>query len=144
MTTAEEEMKQQAESEYEHACAHDPKIGAGIRAVMDRVGDKWSMLVIMVLEAGPLRYGELKRKVVGVSQRMLTLTLRHLERDGLVSRTIYPQIPPRVDYELTALGRTLIPPAQGIAYWAITNYPQIEQARHRYDQDNPDTEDLAD
>jgi DNA-binding HxlR family transcriptional regulator len=121
-------------TEYEHVCANYPMDGAAIRNVMDRVGDKWSLLVIVSLEGGPLRYGQLKRHVVGVSQRMLTLTLRNLERDGLVIRTVHPQIPPRVDYELTDLGRTLIPPVRGVVHWAIGNHPAIEQARIAYDE----------
>lgn len=91
--------------------------------------------MIITLEGGALRYGALKRQVVGVSQRMLTLTLRQLERDGLVARTVYPQIPPRVEYELTELGATLIAPARSIAHWAIANYPSIEKARDDYDRD---------
>lgn len=122
-----------ASVDYEHVCADRPRAGAAIRNVLDRIGDKWSLLVIVALENGPLRHGQLKRQVAGVSQRMLTLTLRQLERDGLVTRSIFAQIPPRVDYELTELGRTLIPPAQGIALWAIEHFAAIERSRARFD-----------
>lgn len=125
-------------SEYGQLCAHNPDHGPAVRNVLERIGDKWSLLVIISLEAGALRYGVLKRQVVGVSQRMLTLTLRQLERDGLVERTVYPEIPPRVEYELTRLGRTLIDPARNIAHWAIENHPLIEAARERYDREAAD------
>lgn len=121
-------------SDYENMCASYPHDGPAIRGVLDRIGDKWSLLVMITLEAGPLRYGQLKRQVVGVSQRMLTLTLRQLERDGLVNRTIYPQIPPRVDYELTLLGATLIEPARSIVHWALANYSSIERSRDSFDK----------
>lgn len=121
------------QSEYEEHCANYPQHGPAVRGVLERIGDKWSLLVIISLERGSLRYGALKRQVVGVSQRMLTLTLRHLERDGLVVRTAYAEIPPRVEYELTALGHTLIAPARSIAHWAINNYATIEQSRARFD-----------
>src|ERR1700676_2101410 len=91
------------------------------RAVSDvlaRIGDKWSVLVVSRLRDGPLRFNELRRSIEGISQRMLTLTLRGLERDGLVTRTIFPTIPPRVDYELTDLGRTLLEPVLAISQWA--------------------------
>ncbi|MER5755868.1 helix-turn-helix domain-containing protein [Streptomyces sp. NPDC002088] len=86
-----------------HPCAGWPDNGAGIRETLDRVGDKWSVLVIGILAAGPLRYSTLRDQVPGISQRMLTLTLRHLERDGLLTRTVYPAVPLRVEYELTPL-----------------------------------------
>ena len=85
----------------------------GVASVLSRIGDKWSVLVIMMLGDGPRRFNELKRMIGGISQRMLTLTLRGLERDGLVKRTIFPTIPPRVDYELTDLGRGLSGASQG-------------------------------
>jgi DNA-binding HxlR family transcriptional regulator len=121
-------------SAYEEHCANYPHHAPAVRGVLERIGDKWSLLVSISLERGPLRYGALKRQVVGVSQRMPTLTLRQLERDGLVARTIYPEIPPRVEYELTVLGRTLIAPARCIAHWAIANYGAIEESRARFDQ----------
>ena len=100
-----------------------------VASVLARVGDKWSVLVIMMLIDGPMRFNELKRKIGGISQRMLTLTLRGLERDGLVTRTIFPTIPPRVDYELTDLGRGLAQPVQALGKWAFEHLPEIEGAR---------------
>ena len=120
-------------AEYEELCRYAPKSGPAIRGVIDRIGDKWSLLVIVTLAGGPMRHGELRRQVIGVSQRMLTLTLRQLERDGLITRTIHPEIPPRVEYALTDLGTTLIPPALSIAHWAIANYATIEKSRVEFD-----------
>lgn len=105
----------------------------GVASVLARVGDKWSVLVIMMLGDGPRRFNELKRMIGGVSQRMLTLTLRGLERDGLVTRTVYPTIPPRVDYELTELGRGLSEPVKALGTWALTHLPQIQDAREKFD-----------
>ncbi|QPF82232.1 helix-turn-helix transcriptional regulator [Bradyrhizobium genosp. L] len=104
-----------------------------VASVLARVGDKWSVFVIMNLIDGPRRFNELKRTINGISQRMLTLTLRGLERDGLVTRTIYPTIPPRVDYELTDLGRGLAKPVQALGEWAFGHLPEIEGARTRFD-----------
>jgi DNA-binding HxlR family transcriptional regulator len=110
----------------EDHCAH-------IREVLARVGDKWSLLVVVTLSAGEKRFNELRRGIEGISQRMLTLTLRGLERDGLVSRRVTPSIPPRVDYSLTPLGRTLIEPVLGLFTWADKNRETIQQARDRFD-----------
>ncbi|WP_407152106.1 winged helix-turn-helix transcriptional regulator [Bradyrhizobium sp. ORS 86] len=107
-----------------------------VASVLARVGDKWSVFVIMMLIDGPRRFNELKRMINGISQRMLTLTLRGLERDGLVTRTIFPTIPPRVDYELTDLGRGLAEPVKSLGEWAIAHLPQIEGARNRFDTRN--------
>ena len=104
-----------------------------IRDVLSRIGDKWSVLVIMLLWHGPRRFSEIKRGVADVSQRMLTLTLRGLERDGLVTRTVTPTIPPRVDYELTGLGRSLAEPVQALGHWAFEHLDDIEGARASYD-----------
>src|SRR5262245_53005157 len=90
-----------------------------VSEVLARVGDKWTVLTVSILGRGPMRFNELKRAIGGVSQRMLTLTLRALERDGLVTRTVFPSIPPRVEYELTALGRSLLSPVTALASWAI-------------------------
>lgn len=109
----------------------------GCRAVADalaRIGDKWTVLVVGSLSKGPLRYNELNRAIDGISQRMLTLTLKSLEQDGLVTRTLYPTIPPRVEYELTESGRTLIEPLHALYQWAMTNLPQMTEARLRYEQ----------
>jgi DNA-binding HxlR family transcriptional regulator len=105
----------------------------GVASILARVGDKWSVFVIMMLRDGPKRFNELKREVGGISQRMLTLTLRGLERDGLVTRTVFPTIPPRVDYELTDLGRGLSQPVQALGAWAASHREQIETARARFD-----------
>jgi DNA-binding HxlR family transcriptional regulator len=105
-----------------------------VRDVLNRVGDKWSILVVTVLRNGPRRFSDLRRTIDGISQRMLTLTLRGLERDGLVARTVYATIPPRVDYELTRLGVTLLVPVVALAKWAEKNRSQIQNARERYDQ----------
>ena len=102
--------------------------------VLSRIGDKWSVLIIMLLWRGPRRFSEIKRAVEDISQRMLTLTLRGLERDGLVTRTVTPTIPPRVDYELTDLGRSLAEPVQALGQWACHNLDAIDGARARYDQ----------
>ncbi|WP_375314246.1 helix-turn-helix domain-containing protein [Bradyrhizobium sp. A5] len=108
----------------------------GVASVLSRVGDKWSVFVIMTLGDGPKRFNELKRIIDGISQRMLTLTLRGLERDGLVTRTVFPTIPPRVDYELTELGRGLADPVQALGKWAFAHLPEIEGARTRFDKRN--------
>ncbi len=107
---------------------------APIREILDRVGDKWSLYIIAKLYDGPLRFNEIKREVDGISQRMLTLTLRSLERDGLLTRTAFPTIPPRVDYELTGLGRSLRAPIVELLTWAIDNRSRMEKARGLYDR----------
>lgn len=103
-----------------------------IREVLALVGDKWSLYIVGALRSGPRRFNEIKRDVDGISQRMLTLTLRGLERDGLVTRTVFPTIPPRVDYELTALGRTLLEPVMALVAWAELNIKRIQAARQRF------------
>ncbi|SED60620.1 transcriptional regulator, HxlR family [Rhizobiales bacterium GAS191] len=104
-----------------------------VSTILSRVGDKWTVLVVALLGAGPKRFNEIKRLVGGISQRMLTLTLRGLERDGLVTRTVFPTIPPRVDYELTELGRSLLPPVAALGDWARANGAAIDAARERFD-----------
>jgi DNA-binding HxlR family transcriptional regulator len=104
-----------------------------VSTVLARVGDKWSVLIVALLGDGPKRFNEIKRMVGGISQRMLTLTLRGLERDGLVTRTVFPTVPPRVDYELTELGRSLWRPVEALGAWARANRAQIEAARRRFD-----------
>lgn len=121
-------------SAYEGTCRERSETDArAIRDILSRVGDKWSLLVIATLQEGRLRFSQLQQHIPGISQRMLTLTVRQLERDGLVSRTVHPEVPPRVEYELTGLGRTLIEPAIALAMWAIDNHPGIEEARRHYD-----------
>ena len=105
----------------------------GISEVLARVGDKWTVLVVTFLGEGPMRFNELRRSINGISQRMLTLTLRALERDGLVTRTVFPTVPPRVDYELTNLGRSLLEPVSGLGLWARKHRPDIQEARRRFD-----------
>ena len=104
-----------------------------LRDVLDRVGAKWSVLVVVLLRAGRLRFSVLRRSIVGISQRMLTQTLRQLERDGLVERTVYPSVPVRVEYELTALGSTLVEPLTALAQWAESHRGAILSARAAYD-----------
>jgi DNA-binding HxlR family transcriptional regulator len=104
-----------------------------IGGVLARIGDKWSVLIVSRLGTRPMRFNELKREIGGISQRMLTLTLRGLERDGLITRTIFPTIPPRVDYELTTLGRSLLEPVTGLSAWALKNIGRIEAARAKFD-----------
>jgi DNA-binding HxlR family transcriptional regulator len=106
-----------------------------ISTLLSRIGDKWTVLVVTTLGEGPRRFNELRREIPTVSQRMLTLTLRNLERDGLVSRTVTPTIPPRVDYELTALGQSLLQPIKALAQWALENVGTIHEAQARFDME---------
>ena len=112
---------------------HLPGDCRAVSDVLARVGDKWSVLVVTRLGERPMRFNELRRSIGGISQRMLTLTLRGLERDGLVTRTAFPTIPPRVDYELTPLGRDLLQPVSALGAWAIRNQPKIARAREEFD-----------
>ena len=111
-------------------------------SILTRIGDKWTVKVVIVLSRGPMRYSQISKQVGGVSQRMLTLTLRSLERDGLVSRTVYPTIPPRVDYTLTERGQTLIEPVFALWSWAQTNHAAIEDARLAFDKRRQDADAL--
>ena len=104
-----------------------------VRRILDRIADKWSLLVIELLERRTLRFSELRKSIDGISQRMLTLTLRQLERDGIVARTVYPVVPPRVDYALTPLGMTLYETIQSLVAWTERNQGEIAAARARYD-----------
>ncbi len=104
-----------------------------VAPVLNRVGDKWSMLIVMILSSGPRRFSQLKREIDGISQRMLTLSLRGLERDGLLTRTVTPSIPPRVDYELTELGISLRAPVKALGDWAIEHIACIRAAQQRFD-----------
>ena len=121
---------------------HDPQSPAcrSVNHVLQRIGDKWSVLIVQMLTEGPRRFNELRRDIPTISQRMLTLSLRGLERDGLVSRTVTPSIPPRVDYELTPLGHSLRGPVTALAGWAVENMAEIHAAQGRYDivQDDRD------
>jgi DNA-binding HxlR family transcriptional regulator len=112
---------------------HVPGDCRAVSDVLDRVGDKWSVLVVVMLGDGPQRFNALRRSIATISQRMLTLTLRGLERDGLVTRTVFPTIPPRVDYELTELGRSLLKPVDALGRWAREHHATIVRARERFD-----------
>ena len=115
---------------------HETNDCRAVSAVLSRVGDKWSVLIVMMLGDGPKRFNEIKRMVGGISQRMLTLSLRGMERDGLVTRTVYPTIPPRVDYELTELGRSLQEPVAALGQWALKHQKTIAAARETFDTRN--------
>lgn len=104
-----------------------------MREMLDRIGDSWTLLVVLNLGAHKHRFSELRREVRGISQRMLTQTLRRLERDGLVKRTVYPTTPPAVEYELTRLGCSLLDCVRRLVQWAAENQPNISQARAKYD-----------
>lgn len=104
-----------------------------VRQALDRIGDKWTTLIIGMLENGPKRFSELQRGIGGISQKMLTQTLRSLERDGLVKRTLYPEVPPRVEYELTPLGETLCEPIAAIIQWTEAHIEQVVASQIRYD-----------
>lgn len=104
-----------------------------MRQILDRIADKWSLLIIALLDDGSMRFTELKHMIDGVSQRMLTVTLRQLERDGLVRRTVHPVVPPRVDYELTDLGRTLHETVQSLVRWTERHQADIAAARQEFD-----------
>jgi DNA-binding HxlR family transcriptional regulator len=112
---------------------HLPADCRAISNVLARIGDKWSVLVVSKLGGGTKRFNELRREIGGISQRMLTLTLRGLERDGLVVRRIVPTSPPGVEYDLTALGRDLLQPVSALSAWAIRNQAKIEQSRAKFD-----------
>jgi DNA-binding HxlR family transcriptional regulator len=120
-------------SKYQKTCLIRGDGGRAIRGILDRIGDKWTLLVVATLDGERLRFTELQQRIPGISQRMLTLTLRHLERDGLIARTVFAEVPPRVEYELTATGRTLIAPAVTLAEWAIEHNPDIEASHRAYD-----------
>jgi DNA-binding HxlR family transcriptional regulator len=112
---------------------HIPAQCTHVSAILSRIGDKWSILVVMLLFAGPLRFNELRRQTNGISQRMLTLTVRGLERDGFVTRAVFPTVPPRVEYALTDLGRSLAVPVQGLGKWALENAVAIHQSQADFD-----------
>lgn len=109
-----------------------------VRDVLDRIGDRWSLLVLGALSENTMRFNALKREIAGISQQMLARTLRRLEEDGLVSRTIYPVIPPRVDYALTPLGRSFLKPFCALVTWAEANHGAIRAARSSYRQQHSD------
>jgi DNA-binding HxlR family transcriptional regulator len=112
---------------------HVPEDCRAVSEVLARVGDKWTVLVVTMLGDGSKRFNELRRGLGSISQRMLTLTLKGLERDGLVTRTVFPTIPPRVDYELTKLGHSLLEPVSRLGLWATQNRAAIQAARRQFD-----------
>ena len=114
-------------------CMAWPEDSAFIREVLDRIGDKWTVLVISTLGTGALRYSDLQASVPGISQRMLTVTLKELERDGLIIRTAYAEIPPRVVYELTDLGRSLMEAVMGLAAWAANHHAEVAAQRRAHE-----------
>ncbi|GAA4989530.1 helix-turn-helix domain-containing protein [Kitasatospora paranensis] len=119
-------------------CGREDHPDCGIRDVLDRIGDKWSVLVIVELASGPRRFRELQRAIDGISQRMLTLTVRRLERDGLILRTVYPTVPAQVDYRLTDTGADLTHLVKALADWSLAHRTVIAKARHQYDRIHPD------
>ncbi|TVT35821.1 helix-turn-helix transcriptional regulator [Amycolatopsis rhizosphaerae] len=121
-------------------CGRADHPDCGIRDVLDRVGDKWSVLVIVELAAGPRRFRQLQRAIDGISQRMLTLTVRRLERDGLVVRTVYPTVPAQVDYRLTETGTSLTHLVKALADWSLAHSETIAEARRAYDDEHPGNE----
>jgi len=110
-----------------------PSDCTAVNDILSTIGDKWTVLIVVTLSKGPMRFNEIRRAVDGISQRMLTLTLRGLERDGFATRTVFPTVPPRVDYTLTELGKTLIVPLDQIARWAITHRDEVADARANFD-----------
>ncbi|PRD42323.1 MarR family transcriptional regulator [Phyllobacterium phragmitis] len=119
----EKEMKEQ-EFVFEQPCP--------IRDVLDRIGDQWSLLVLEALESGTLRFNELMRAIGDISKQMLSKTLKRLEQDGFVKRTLHPEVPPRVEYELTTLGRSFLQPMRTLVSWADSNHRAIVESRDRY------------
>jgi DNA-binding HxlR family transcriptional regulator len=117
---------------------HPEHVDCGIRDVLDRVGDRWSVLVVVELASGPRRFRELQRAIDGISQRMLTLTVRRLERDGLVTRTVYPTVPAQVDYRLTDTGASLTHLVKALADWSLAHRDAIAASRLEYDREHPD------
>ena len=111
----------------------DAREGCEVRQILDRIADKWSLLAIALLQGRTLRFNELRREIDGISQRMLTVTLRQLERDGLVTRTVYPVVPPRVEYALTPLGQTLHSTIQALVTWTEVHQDEVAAARAAYD-----------
>jgi DNA-binding HxlR family transcriptional regulator len=107
-----------------------------VSGLLSRIGDKWSVLVVASLGEGPQRFSVLRRRIEGISQKMLTATLRGLERDGFVTRTVFPTTPPQVEYELTDLGRELLCPVGALAEWALKNQARVDAAREQFDRKN--------
>lgn len=115
----------------------DTREGCEVRQILDRIADKWSLLVVALLEERTMRFNELRREIDGISQRMLSVTLRNLERDGLVHRTVYPEVPPRVEYRLSPLGCTLLGTIQSLVHWTEEHQDEIGRARVAFDHSEP-------
>ncbi|MFE0508376.1 winged helix-turn-helix transcriptional regulator [Streptomyces sp. NPDC058964] len=132
-TTTAAQRREQARVEYDAFIRSCPT-----NQLLDRISDKWVSLVVSALSKGPMRYSDLGRKIAGVSPKMLTQTLRTLERDGILTRSVTPSVPVRVDYELTPLGSSLATLLTAVKDWAETNFDEVHAARERYDTDNQD------
>ena len=120
-------------TEHPHRQDADLTSKCPIRDVLDRIGDKWSVLLLSEMRDGPARFGVLRKRIPDISQRMLTETLRHLQRDGFVSRTVYPTVPPSVEYALTDLGRSLLVPLENLVHWSASHHESVKQARQQFD-----------
>lgn len=110
-----------------------------VRELLTKIGDKWTIFIVLSLDllGGRARFSELERAVPGISQRMLSSTLKNLERDGMVVREVFPEVPPRVEYEITKLGKSLLAPTQGLVDWAKSNWEQVRRAQSAYDARSP-------
>ncbi len=123
--------------DFQRAIRIEPDFDAcPVRGVLDRIGDKWSTLIVLTLALRPHRFGELKRAIPDISQRMLTQTLRDLQRDGYVARRVFPTTPPAVEYSLTDLGQSLMVPLSGLVDWAVRTRGRVEAARRTFDREN--------
>ena len=127
----------------EPGITHDSGNCRAVADVLARIGDKWTVYIVNLLSNGPMRFNEIRRSVSAISQRMLSLTLRGLERDGLVTRTVFPTIPPRVDYELTEMGQELKHPISAIGQWAHANHDRVVEARTRFEARQAEARSLA-
>jgi DNA-binding HxlR family transcriptional regulator len=117
-----------------YVCGHKDPLA--VRELLTKIGDKWSIFIVLSLakvHKGRARFSELEKTIPGISQRMLTLTLRNLERDGLLTRHIFPEIPPRVEYEMTALGKSLLRPVEGLFDWVSANWEEVKKAQSQFD-----------
>ena len=128
-TTTADQRRRQAKVAYDAFLAECPS-----RQLLDRISDKWVTLVLVALEGGPQRFSAMARQLAGVSQKMLTQTLRTLERDGLVTRTVTPSVPVRVDYALTDLGRSLLPAIAALKGWAEAHMPEVQRSQRAFDR----------
>lgn len=135
--TTPEEMLASVEQWRRFALAGTDIGGCPVRGILDRISDKWSMLIVLTLSGGPLRFSEVKRRIPDISQKMLTQTLRDLQRDGLVARTVFPTVPPAVEYRLTDLGDSILEPFGHLVVWAGANSAAIAAARSQFEASAP-------